>query len=70
MSITQTDPEFERLLEYLKLGRGFDFTAYKRSSLMRRVLKRMETVRIEGFSAYMDYLETTPESSHRSSIRS
>ena len=29
--------EFEALLAYLKQSRGFDFTAYKRASLMRRV---------------------------------
>ena len=32
--------EFESLLAYLKQSRGFDFTAYKRSSLMRRVGQR------------------------------
>lgn len=39
----QTTEEFEALLLYLKQSRGFDFTAYKRSSLMRRVLVRMNT---------------------------
>ena len=32
-----TVAEFEALLDYLKHSRGFDFTGYKRSSLMRRV---------------------------------
>ena len=36
--------EFESLLSYLKQSRGFDFTAYKRTSLMRRVLVRMQTM--------------------------
>ncbi|HWD40302.1 MAG TPA: CheR family methyltransferase [Fimbriimonas sp.] len=49
--------EFERLLEYLKLNRGFDFTAYKRSSLQRRVQKRMSQVNVEGYEEYLDYLE-------------
>ena len=40
--------EFESLLSYLKQSRGFDFTAYKRSSLMRRVLVRMQTMGVEG----------------------
>ena len=30
------DNHFEALLVYLKETRGFDFTGYKRSSLMRR----------------------------------
>jgi two-component system, chemotaxis family, CheB/CheR fusion protein len=51
------DPQFESLLGFLKASRSFDFTGYKRSTLMRRVLKRMQTVGIEGFEAYRDYLE-------------
>lgn len=51
------DPQFESLLDFLKASRGFDFTGYKRSTLVRRVLKRMQEVRIEGFDRYRDYLE-------------
>ena len=36
------DPEFERLLEYIRDERGFDFTGYKRPSLIRRIEKRMD----------------------------
>lgn len=56
-----TDPLFESLLEYLKRSRGFDFTGYKRSSLMRRVEKRMKAVGLEAWDAYHDYLEVHPE---------
>jgi two-component system CheB/CheR fusion protein len=52
-----TSPEFEALLAYLKRTRGFDFTAYKRTSLMRRVEKRMQQVGVDNFTAYVDYLE-------------
>jgi two-component system CheB/CheR fusion protein len=55
------DPAFERLLEYLKRHRGFDFTGYKRASLMRRVRRRMDQIDAEGFEAYRDYLEVHPE---------
>ena len=41
--------------------RSFDFTGYKRSSLMRRVNKRMQMVGVEGFAPYLDYLEVHPE---------
>ncbi|HEU0079851.1 MAG TPA: CheR family methyltransferase, partial [Longimicrobiaceae bacterium] len=51
------DPQFESLLEFLKSSRSFDFTGYKRSTLMRRVLKRMQEVGIREFDAYRDYLE-------------
>lgn len=47
---------FEALLEYLSAEREFDFTAYKRPTLMRRVTKRMKMLRIEDFSGYRDYL--------------
>jgi two-component system, chemotaxis family, CheB/CheR fusion protein len=53
--------EFEALLAYLKQSRGFDFTAYKRSSLMRRVLVRMQTMGVKGFGTYLDYLQVDPE---------
>jgi two-component system CheB/CheR fusion protein len=48
---------FERILEYLRQARGFDFTAYKPTSLMRRVRKRMQAVEIADFDAYLDYLQ-------------
>ena len=53
--------EFEALIEYLKNNRGFDFSGYKRSSLQRRMGKRMQTLRIERYSDYLDYLEVHPE---------
>lgn len=53
--------EFEALLEYLKSNRGFDFTGYKRSSLRRRIGKRMQGLRLEHYSDYVDYLEVHPE---------
>jgi two-component system CheB/CheR fusion protein len=53
--------EFETLVEYLRNNRGFDFTGYKRSSLRRRVGKRMQSLRIERYSDYLDYLEVHPE---------
>jgi len=61
MNPAQQDKQFEGLLEYLQSTRGFDFTAYKRPSLMRRVTKRMQMIKIDSFSDYMDYLEVHPE---------
>jgi len=55
------DAKFEHLLEYLRLSRGFDFSAYKRPSLMRRVAKRMHDVEVGNFADYVDYLEVHPE---------
>ncbi len=61
MNPAQPNKEFEALLEYLLRTRGFDFAAYKRPSLMRRVTRRMQMIKIEDFTDYMDYLEVHPE---------
>jgi two-component system CheB/CheR fusion protein len=64
MTNSSKNIEFEALLDYVKRSRGFDFAGYKRSSLMRRVNKRMQTINIEGYSNYLDYLEVHPEEFH------
>ncbi|MGQ0776024.1 MAG: CheR family methyltransferase [Pseudonocardiales bacterium] len=51
------DPDFEALLVHLKEARGFDFTGYKRSSLMRRVDRRMAQISIADYSEYLDHLQ-------------
>src|SRR5690349_6236125 len=56
-----TDPNFEALLIYLKESRGFDFTGYKRSSLMRRVNRRMGQIDITDYQDYLDYLQVHPD---------
>ena len=61
MSNLEPNPEFENLLNYIKRSRGFDFTGYKRTSLMRRMRKRMQTVGVDSFNEYLDYLEVAPE---------
>jgi two-component system CheB/CheR fusion protein len=61
MSPTEQNNEFEALLLYLQQSRGFDFTGYKRSTLMRRVQKRMSQVSIGDFTEYLDYLQVHPE---------
>jgi two-component system, chemotaxis family, CheB/CheR fusion protein len=53
--------EFEALLDYLKRSRGFDFSGYKRSSLVRRIDRRMQVTSIEGYTNYIDYLEVHPD---------
>ncbi|HEY7070422.1 MAG TPA: CheR family methyltransferase, partial [Acidimicrobiales bacterium] len=45
------------LLEHLRDTRGFDFTGYKRSSLTRRIRKRMDGLHVTSFDAYRRYLD-------------
>ena len=42
------DHELERLIEYVRDQRYFDFTGYKRASLARRVQKRVEALHLDG----------------------
>jgi two-component system, chemotaxis family, CheB/CheR fusion protein len=59
--MSSDEPRVEALLDYLKTSRGFDFTAYKRSSLMRRIQKRMQVVNTDSYETYQVHLETHPE---------
>jgi two-component system CheB/CheR fusion protein len=57
----ELDEEFEALLRYLKESRGFDFTGYKRASLMRRVDRRMGVVGVHSYPDYIDRLQVNPD---------
>jgi two-component system CheB/CheR fusion protein len=57
----QLNGDFEAVLQYLKESRGFDFTGYKRTSLARRVRRRMSQVDIESYSEYIDHLQVNAE---------
>ena len=59
--MTEHEDQFEALLELLKESRGFDFTGYKRSSLMRRVNRRMQQLSIASYGEYIDYLQVHPD---------
>jgi two-component system CheB/CheR fusion protein len=61
MTETEDRADFERLLEFVRLERNFDFTGYKRSSLMRRTTKRMRELGFEGYAQYLDYLQANAE---------
>src|SRR5262245_48383390 len=56
-----SEHELDELLGYLRRSRNFDFTGYKRTSLMRRFQKRMREVKCATFADYQDYLEVHPE---------
>ncbi|MFD5720222.1 CheR family methyltransferase [Streptomyces sp. NPDC127036] len=54
----ETDDELEELLGFLRDARGFDFTGYKRSTLGRRIRKRMADAQVTSYADYRDRLET------------
>jgi two-component system CheB/CheR fusion protein len=55
------DQDFEDVLQYLKESRGFDFTGYKRTSLMRRVRHRMSQIGVEDYGDYIDQLQVNAD---------
>src|SRR5215472_16407826 len=56
-----TDSTLEDLLVFIRDARGFDFTGYKRSSLARRIRKRMYEAGSQDYVAYRDRLESSAE---------
>src|SRR5215467_8104613 len=61
MAAMEAEVDFDELLLMLKETRGFDFTGYKRSTLQRRIRRRMAMVDVASFSEYRDYLELQPD---------
>jgi two-component system, chemotaxis family, CheB/CheR fusion protein len=57
----ETDSALEDLLVFIRDARGFDFTGYKRSSLARRIRKRMHEVGATDYVDYRDRLESNAE---------
>jgi two-component system CheB/CheR fusion protein len=55
------DPAFEQLINYLQDSRGLDFRGYKRSSLRRRIERRMAEVDCADFDTYLGFLEAHPQ---------
>jgi two-component system CheB/CheR fusion protein len=59
--VSEPDPSFEQLLEYVRDTRSFDYTGYRRPTLMRRFEKRMQTVHVDDWDSYREYLDSHPE---------
>jgi two-component system, chemotaxis family, CheB/CheR fusion protein len=55
------DRDFDDLLLMMKESRGFDFAGYKRSTLVRRINRRIAVAGLTSFAEYRDYLELQPE---------
>ena len=59
--MSEPDPSFEALLEYVRDQRSFDYTGYRRPTLMRRFEKRMQDVGARDWDAYRAFLSEHPE---------
>ena len=51
----------QKILRLLNARTGHDFSLYKKSTLYRRVAKRVGLHRIDGISGYVSYIEDNPE---------
>ncbi len=56
--------DLRRIIALLRARTGHDFSAYKRATVMRRVVRRMQVCRTDTLPAYADYLLTTPDEAH------
>jgi two-component system, chemotaxis family, CheB/CheR fusion protein len=61
MTTERAETTLDILLDFVKRTRGFDFTGYKRSTIERRVAKRMGELDLGSYDDYVDHLELHPE---------
>ncbi len=61
MTTERAETTLDVLLDFVKRTRGFDFTGYKRSTIERRVAKRMGELALGSYDEYVDHLELHPE---------
>jgi two-component system, chemotaxis family, CheB/CheR fusion protein len=53
--------EFGRILQLLRAASGVEFTYYKKTTIQRRIARRMSLHKIERVGAYLKYVEAHPE---------
>ena len=63
LDLTEGGNELRHIVALLRNRTGHDFSSYKRATVMRRVMRRMQVCRVDSLSAYADLLKNTPEES-------
>lgn len=63
-SATQTEIIFWNILEELHKSSGVDFKLYKNNTLVRRLEKRMDMLRVQDISAYYELIKTDENERH------
>ncbi|HKK31041.1 MAG TPA: chemotaxis protein CheB, partial [Alphaproteobacteria bacterium] len=53
--------DLRRIITFLHSRTGHDFSSYKRATVMRRVLRRMQVARVNSLEDYAAYLQDAPE---------
>src|ERR1051326_3992919 len=60
--VHENDEEtLRRILAHVRIRVGHDFTRYKRSTIVRRIARRMQVARTETFPEYYEYLRDNAE---------
>ncbi|MBZ9749776.1 PAS domain-containing protein [Deinococcus sp. HMF7604] len=57
----QPGAPLQKILRLVRVRTGHDFTRYKRSTLVRRIDRRMKSHRLEDITAYLRLLQDSPE---------
>jgi two-component system, chemotaxis family, CheB/CheR fusion protein len=57
----EAEQDFPRILRLLHTRTGHDFSHYKRSTMMRRVARRMQVTHHETIGSYLEYLREKPQ---------
>jgi two-component system, chemotaxis family, CheB/CheR fusion protein len=55
------EEQLRRILAHLRVRTGHDFSKYKRSTVVRRIARRMQVTRTEDLREYYDVLRENPE---------
>ncbi|MBS1304079.1 protein-glutamate O-methyltransferase CheR, partial [Loktanella sp. SALINAS62] len=56
-----TANDLRRIIAFLRTRTGHDFSSYKRATVMRRVLRRMQVCRVDNPAEYAELVRSTPE---------
>jgi two-component system CheB/CheR fusion protein len=57
------EEQLRRILAHLRVRTGHDFSHYKRSTIIRRITRRMQVARKESFEEYVGYLRESIDES-------
>jgi two-component system CheB/CheR fusion protein len=61
-TVTETDEEtMQRILSHLRVRSGHDFSSYKKSTIRRRIARRIQVQRAATISDYLMVLRDTPQ---------
>lgn len=61
LSISATEVNLEKILGLFRGVSGLDFSGYKRTTILRRIDRRMTLLKLENIDAYVHYLKKHPD---------